>query len=489
MHVAAFSEAIPTWTARTPAGTSIEVRIRVGRGSGAVRTGSVVAPGNSGAAPTGEKESDSPATGQKNSETLPAGQEGSGISPTGRDNLVAARMRPEDSSVPLTGPENSDTPPTGWMRSGAPSVEPEDSGISSSGPAVDDAASPSADAGRGADRTAAAVWSDRAVVARWSTDPDFRSTTVPGQTLHGITVDADTVRVDASALGGAADVFEVEALLHPGPSGELPVLERISVLTRGPAPRRADIVPSAPGGIDIELLLPPISQRRQGELPGYGGGDVWCSPTSLTMLLDFLDHRGGRADPVVPGTPATVDAPSRGADGTGCAGTSGTARSGDRDCPGTDAASSDAGQVEDDGPLAEGASPAVRTALRGVWDAAYDGAGNWAFNTAWAASLGFDAFLDTLPDLRAGEELLAAGEPFIASVTFDAEELPEAGYETGGHLLVVSGVTADGDVRVHDPAARSPEDVRRIYPRAAFERAWLSHEGSGGLIYRVRWPR
>ncbi|WP_101651941.1 C39 family peptidase [Brevibacterium ihuae] len=439
VHVAAFSEAIPTWTARTPAGTSIEVRIRVGRSSGTGRAGGVAAPGSSGAAPTGEKESDTPATGQKNSETLPAGQEGSGIS--------------------------------------------------SSGPAVDDGATPSADAGRGTGGASAAGWSDRAVVARWSTDPEFRSTTVPGQAVHGITVEADTVRVDASALGGAADVFEVEALLHPGPSGELPVLERISVLTRGPAPRRADIVPSAPGGIDIELLLPPISQRRQGELPGYGGGDVWCSPTSLTMLLDFLDHRGGRADPVVPGTPATVDAPSRGADGTGCAGTSGTARSGDRGCPGDDAASSVAGRVEDDGPLTEGASPAVRTALRGVWDAAYDGAGNWAFNTAWAAALGFDAFLDTLPDLRAGEELLAAGEPFIASVMFDAEELPEAGYETGGHLLVVSGLTADGDVRVHDPAARTPEDVRRIYPRAAFERAWLSHEGSGGLIYRVRWPR
>ena len=296
-------------------------------------------------------------------------------------------------------------------------------------------------------------WSDWAVLARWSTDPGFCSTTVPGQALHGIRVDADTAVVDTAVLGGAADLVEVEALLHAAPSGAVPVLERVSVLTRGPAPRRPELAHSVPRGTNLELLLPPISQRQQGELPGYGAGDVWCSPTSLTMLLDFLDRADRRSGPADPGADDAAAA-----------------------APATSAS----------GPEDEGGSPAVRTTLRGVWDHAYDGAGNWAFNTAWAAARGYDAFLDTLPDLRAGEELLAAGEPFIASVTFDAAELPEAGYETGGHLLVVSGVTAGGDVRVHDPAAPTAAAVRRIYPRAAFERAWLSREGSGGLVYRVR---
>lgn len=305
----------------------------------------------------------------------------------------------------------------------------------------------------------AVTWSDRAVLARWSSDPEHASTTVAGQALRGIRVDADTATAVPAELGGEAEWLEVDALLHgaPGGDGVLPEVERISVLTRGAAPARADIAPSRPRGVDIDIRLPRLSQRQQGTLPGCGGGDVWCSPTSLTMMLRFLADTG----------PDDAGRDAAGPD---------------------DAGPDDAGEntAGADGSVASGASPDVLTAVRGVWDEAYDGAGNWAFNTAWAAAHGYEAFLDTLPDLRAGEELLAAGEPFIASVTFDAAELPEAGYETGGHLLVVSGVTADGDVRVHDPAAPTAAAVRRAYPRAAFERAWLSREGSGGLVYRIR---
>jgi hypothetical protein len=34
---------------------------------------------------------------------------------------------------------------------------------------------------------------------------------------------------------------------------------------------------------------------------------------------------------------------------------------------------------------------------------------------------------------------------------------------------------------LNDPAARSDEEVRRSYPRAVFERLWLTH--SGGMAY------
>ena len=40
--------------------------------------------------------------------------------------------------------------------------------------------------------------------------------------------------------------------------------------------------------------------------------------------------------------------------------------------------------------------------------------------------------------------------------------------------MVVTGFTAEGDVIVNDPAAPGDADVRRVYPRAAFENVWLT---------------
>ena len=47
--------------------------------------------------------------------------------------------------------------------------------------------------------------------------------------------------------------------------------------------------------------------------------------------------------------------------------------------------------------------------------------------------------------------------------------------------MVLVGFTPDGDVIVNDPAAKSNDQVRRLYDRAQFERAWLTK--SGGLTY------
>jgi hypothetical protein len=51
---------------------------------------------------------------------------------------------------------------------------------------------------------------------------------------------------------------------------------------------------------------------------------------------------------------------------------------------------------------------------------------------------------------------------------------------------VITGETPEGDPIVHDPAAADAAAVRRTYPRAAFERAWLG--GSNGTVYLVRPP-
>jgi hypothetical protein len=120
-----------------------------------------------------------------------------------------------------------------------------------------------------------------------------------------------------------------------------------------------------------------------------------------------------------------------------------------------------------------------------VVDPAYgDGTGNWPFNTAWAAGLAGQAFVTRLHDLRDAERFVDAGIPLVASVAYPPGALrgaPTRG--TDGHLVVIRGFTADGDVVANDPAAPTGRSVRRTYDRGQLERAWL--DGSGGLVYVV----
>ena len=71
------------------------------------------------------------------------------------------------------------------------------------------------------------------------------------------------------------------------------------------------------------------------------------------------------------------------------------------------------------------------------------------------------------------------------SIAFGAGELSGGPLtSSNGHLLVVVGFTADGDVVVNDPAADSPAGVRRTYDRAQLERVWLN--ASTGTSYVLR---
>jgi hypothetical protein len=126
----------------------------------------------------------------------------------------------------------------------------------------------------------------------------------------------------------------------------------------------------------------------------------------------------------------------------------------------------------------------VPRAAREVFDPAYDGTGNWPFNTAWAATLAGHGFVTRLHDLRDAERFVAVGIPLVASLAYPPGGLPGAPTRgTDGHLVVVRGFTASGDVVTNDPAAPSERSVRRTYGRGAFERAWLG--GSGGTVYVV----
>jgi hypothetical protein len=112
-----------------------------------------------------------------------------------------------------------------------------------------------------------------------------------------------------------------------------------------------------------------------------------------------------------------------------------------------------------------------------VLDSAENIYGNWFLNTAYAGSRGFYAFLARLNSLDEARAFLEAGSPVIASVTFGPDGLKNSPLKkTKGHLLVIAGFDAKGNVITNDPAAPDEKTVERVYDRAQFEAAWLGNK-------------
>ena len=122
----------------------------------------------------------------------------------------------------------------------------------------------------------------------------------------------------------------------------------------------------------------------------------------------------------------------------------------------------------------------VAETARAVLDRAYNGTGNWAFNVAFSGSLGLRAVVAFLPNLDAAQRLIERNLPVVLSYSWSNGELPGAPLEhSDGHLVVLCGITANGDCAINDPATPS---VRTIYPRAAIERVWQRNDG---LVYAI----
>jgi hypothetical protein len=196
-------------------------------------------------------------------------------------------------------------------------------------------------------------------------------------------------------------------------------------------------IPSKFDGVARDLDVPMLSQETHtGHYPEYdGGGEAWCSPTSTAMVMGFWKMGPSAADLAA--------------------------------FPGAGHAD---GQVDH--------------AARYTYDWSYEGAGNWPYNTAYAASYGLEGFITRLRSLTEAERFIEAGIPLIASVN---GVLPGFLFtSTSGHLLVIRGFAANGDVITNDPAVRANTQARKVYPRADFERVWLA--GSTGTVYVIRPP-
>ena len=267
-------------------------------------------------------------------------------------------------------------------------------------------------------------------------DETIRRTSVNGQSDADGAVETDTFKTRAEKM----TAYRARVTLaRSAASSASPILRRIyavvsdtrSYTPRYPSPRYTERA--------MELSVPRYSQEiHAGEFPEYdGGGEAWCSPTSTEMVVEYWNKR-----------PTT-------------------------------------NELSWVGPHAD---PQVDYAARFTYDAAYGGTGNWPFNTAYASRYGLSARVIQLGSLNDAERYILAGVPLVASISHARGALP--GFlnndGTNGHLLVIIGFTASGDVIANDPAATSDATVRRVYGREAFERAWIG--GSGGVVYLIATP-
>jgi hypothetical protein len=241
---------------------------------------------------------------------------------------------------------------------------------------------------------------------------------------HSVNLQGDSdgfVAVDtfvSSAKRATTNKFQLKLRLFSA-NGAIPSVKNASVAYSTAAPKKASVSPGNPTLWNTLLNVPECSQMVYPD-----GGEVWCSPTSTSMVLAYWDNYVGPCE------------------------------------------------------------PRVRAAVDGVFDWVYDGHGNWPFNTAYAATQGNEGYVARFTSLAKAEEFVKAGVPVIMSIAWGNGDLTGADIDsTNGHLFVLVGFDAAGNPIVNDPASPANESVQHTYLRSELEPLWL--EASGGTVYLI----
>jgi hypothetical protein len=254
-------------------------------------------------------------------------------------------------------------------------------------------------------------WSSSYVLGQWAGGVgQIKRTSIGGQKDELARVSTDTLILSESAqtLRVLVDVGKDRTALS-----DLELIG-LSFLDSDSKPNPAVSDRAAWG---VELAVPQLCQMD------YQGGEVWCSPTSVGMVLSHWANVKKRSE-------LRLSVPSLAAE---------------------------------------------------VFDPGWDGTGNWPFNTAFAGSFdGIRGYVVRLSDVVDLEAFISAGIPVTVSVAYSVLKRSPS-RSNDGHLVVCVGFTNEGDIIVNDPA-RNPE-VRWVYNRADFVSAWGRSKNTAYLIY------
>jgi hypothetical protein len=218
----------------------------------------------------------------------------------------------------------------------------------------------------------------------------------------------------------ATSAFQLKIRLFSVNGTAIPSVRNASVAYSTSAPKSASVSSGDPTVWGKPALnIPECSQMVYPD-----GGEVWCSPTSTSMVLGRWNNTGTCSD-------------------------------------------------------------RVHAAVEGVFDWIYNGHGNWPFNTAYAAEQGYEGYVARFTSLEKAEEFVKAGVPVVMSIAWGNGDLTGADIaSTNGHLLVLVGFDELGNPIVNDPASPSDgEAVQHTYLRSEFEPLWL--QASGGTVYLI----
>ncbi len=258
-------------------------------------------------------------------------------------------------------------------------------------------------------------WSPVYVLGQWGPGAgNSARTSVAGQKDDAAKVLTDTLvlsepaqslRVVVRRLGGPGDVADLTFL------GVSVLDSRVQLLASE----------SDRSGWGIELAVPQLCQLD------YEGGGVWCSPTSVGMVLSHWANVLRR----------------------------------------------------------DNLRHAVPELAAQVFDPGWGGTGNWPFNTAFAGAFsGIRAYVVRLSDVTELEGFVESGIPVTVSVAYSVlKRQPKRASD--GHLIVCVGFTEEGDIIANDPARKG--HVRWVYDRNDFMAAWKGSQNTAYLIYPEDW--
>jgi hypothetical protein len=242
---------------------------------------------------------------------------------------------------------------------------------------------------------------------------------VSGQADASAYVDVDTLKLGKRGRPSTGNAYQMKLRLFTADRAVAPSVTNAAVVVSTTPATPTRLAAGSPARWGNTLAVPECSQMVYPD-----GGEVWCSPTSVAMVLGYWEGKTGPCE------------------------------------------------------------PGVRSAVAGVYDRIYRGHGNWPFNAAYAASKGMEAYVTRFTSLAQAEEWIAAGVPVVMSIGWGRGQLAGAPLPTSsGHLVVLAGFDAQGNPVVNDPAAPSDQAVQRTYQRAQFERLWLAR--SGGTAYVI----